>query len=857
MARLVSLTLATGLLFLGTTTRAPGAETKAQQACMTALNRAGAALSKAAGKDFVRCLGDASAGKLPPGQTAEQRLVADPRGVIAKAKAKVTDAATKSCTTTPDFGPTSVLDVTNAFAPTLRIHDVFGPDLDAAVIPKRTDLDGATCQRAVARGMTRVAEAKLKAFNACKTAGLRDGSIASPTDLRACLDVDPGARIATAIARAQVDATDKCATTSIPSAFPGNCAGEPLGSFVVQCIGPEAQCAVCLAVGAADKVGQGCHRFIDGVANPYCGDRPVTNQSIARQWDEELLDAIRHDTPRPTVHARNLFHLSAVMWDAWRAYGGGGSAFLTDESHASADPDGDRAIAISFAAYRLLSHRYALSANATYTQNHLDALMGALGFDPNYTTTVGDEPAAVGNRIGAAMIAFGETDGANEDNNYADPTYTPVNDPMIVKLPGTSMSDPNHWQPLALDVIITQNGIPLPDKVQSNIGARWNGVTPFALTRANPNDVYIDPGPPPRLGTATDADFKQSAVRVIELSSELTPDDATTIDISPGAYGNNSLGANDGTGRPVNPATGQPYASQVVKRGDFGRVLAEFWADGPNSETPPGHWNVLANYVSDHPLAPARQIGGAGPVVSRLEWDVKLYLAVNGAVHDAAITAWGLKRKYDSVRPISMVRYMGGLGQSSDSGGTSYNANGLPLVPGLIEVITAATTAPGQRHQALAGHEGEIAIVAWPGQPTNPSTQYSGVKWIRAVEWVPYQKQTFVTPAFPGYTSGHSTFSRAAAEVLTRFTGSAYFPGGLGEFVGTANSYLTFERGPTTDVHLQWATYYDAADQAGQSRLWGGIHIQADDFNGRLTGSQLGIGAYDKAVQYFDGTVGP
>src|SRR5581483_12483354 len=121
----------------------------------------------------------------------------------------------------------------------------------------------------------------------------------------------------------------------------------------------------------------------------------------------------------------------------------------------------------------------------------------------------------------------------------------------------------------------------------------------------------------------------------------------------------------------------------------------------------------------------------------------------------------------------------------------------------------------------------------------------------------PYQKQTFVTPAFPGYTSGHSTFSRADAEVLTRFTGSAYFPGGLGEFVGTANSYLTFERGPTTDVHLQWATYYDAADQAGQSRLWGGIHIQADDFNGRLTGSQLGIGAYDKAVQYFDGTVGP
>ena len=110
---------------------------------------------------------------------------------------------------------------------------------------------------------------------------------------------------------------------------------------------------------------------------------------------------------------------------------------------------------------------------------------------------------------------------------------------------------------------------------------------------------------------------------------------------------------------------------------------------------------------------------------------------------------------------------------------------------------------------------------------------------------------TFVTPAFPGYTSGHSTFSRAAAEVLTAFTGSPYFPGGLGEFVARADRYLTFERGPTTDVHLQWATYYDAADQAGQSRLWGGIHIPADDFMGRKTGSQIGIAAYAKAVRLF------
>src|SRR5262249_4797054 len=195
-----------------------------------------------------------------------------------------------------------------------------------------------------------------------------------------------------------------------------------------------------------------------GVATGDGGPPPMTTQSVARQWDEEILSAIRIDTPRPTVHARNLFHLSAVMWDAWRAYAIGdsaGSAFLTDESHPSADPETDRAVAISFAAYRLLSHRYALSVNAAASQFSFDARLAALGLDPGYTDTTGDNPAAVGNRIGAAMIAFGESDGANEQANYADPTYVPVNAPLVVKLPGTTMNDPNRWQPLALDANVT------------------------------------------------------------------------------------------------------------------------------------------------------------------------------------------------------------------------------------------------------------------------------------------------------------------------------------------------------------------------------------------------------------------
>ncbi|MBT8216098.1 MAG: phosphatase PAP2 family protein, partial [Acidimicrobiia bacterium] len=210
------------------------------------------------------------------------------------------------------------------------------------------------------------------------------------------------------------------------------------------------------------------------------------------------------------------------------------------------------------------------------------------------------------------------------------------------------------------------------------------------------------------------------------------------------------------------------------------------------------------------------------------------------------------KGHYDYVRPISMIRHMGGLGQSSDHDGPSYHPDGLPLVDGLVEVVTAETTAPGARHVHLAGHEGEIAVRAWTGTPDDPERETAGVDWIRAVEWVPYQKPSFVTPAFAGYISGHSTFSRAAAEVLAGITGSEYFPGGLGEWTIPAGS-LEFEAGPAGDITLQWAAYADAADQAGISRLYGGIHVRADDLAGRVAGEQIGIAAWNKASTYFGG----
>ena len=578
--------------------------------------------------------------------------------------------------------------------------------------------------------------------------------------------------------------------------------------------------------------------------------------SVARRWDEATLDAIRRALPNPPLHARNLFHTSAAMWDAWAAYEPTASGYFLNEKHTASDVTAAREEAMSYAAYRVLTERYMKATGGSDSLSEFDDVMDSLCYPLTVTTTQGDSPAAVGNRIAAAIIAFGLTDGSNETLGYTDPDYKPVNPPLVVASTGIPpMVDPTRWQPLQIPHMISQNGIPVTNGVQQAVGTHWGHVTSFAMPPGGPNGTPIDPGYGPRLGDpATDQALKDQVVEVIRDSSLLDPSSPATIDISPGARGGNSLGTNDGSGHAVNPATGQPYPPDVVNEADFGRVMAEFWADGPKSETPPGHWNVLANLASDK-LAPDLRIGAAGPVVDRLEWDTKMYFALNGALHDAAIAAWGLKGHYDTIRPISLVRYMGGLGQSSDPNGPSYAKEGLPLVQDLIEVITKDRTAPGGPMADLAGHEGEIAIRAWAGQPQDPKTQVGGVKWQLATAWMPYQSPNFVTPSFPGWTSGHSTFSRSAAEVLTAFTGSEYFPGGVGGYTIPKGS-LRFEAGPTTDIPLEWATYYDAADQAGQSRLWGGIHIQADDFTGRKIGSECGKEAWMLAQRYYVGKVG-
>ena len=150
------------------------------------------------------------------------------------------------------------------------------------------------------------------------------------------------------------------------------------------------------------------------------------------------------------------------------------------------------------------------------------------------------------------------------------------------------------------------------------------------------------------------------------------------------------------------------------------------------------------------------------------------------------------------------------------AGSTPFDAE--ELMASGIELVTASSVSSG-RHAGLT--PGKIALHCWPGE-TPQRTAPNGVRWLHAEVWTTYQRTNFVTPAFPGYISGHSTFSRSAAELLTAITGSPFFPGGMGSYTITN---LVNEKGPSQPVTLQWATYYDAGDQVGLSRTWGGITL--------------------------------
>lgn len=616
--------------------------------------------------------------------------------------------------------------------------------------------------------------------------------------------------------------------------------------------------------------------------------------SIARQWNELQLFSIKNDYTRPTVQARNLHYVSAAMYDAWAAYDSVAKPYFLGNTvngyqipfetlPRPVDIKSARHQAINFAAYRLLSHKYSNAPKRSVIFPEYVNKMESFGLDTSFISIdyKSGDPRALGNYIAHHIIKFGLTDGSNEQDDYNNLYYEPINPPLKLDTSGTSgIVDLNRWQPLRFNLFVDQGGNINPNNVPFFLGAEWGNLAPFSLDKnksillerdSNYYRIYHDPGHPPyieALDTAIFGDFqnfyKNGHLMVAQWSTHLNNEDETLWDISPKHIGKSEIfpveprdyfsfynfenGGVKGNGHIVNPKTGMPYESQFVKRSDYARVLAEFWADGPNSETPPGHWFSIFNHACDHPEM-IRKFNGVGPLLDSLEWDIKAYFALGGAVHDAAIAAWSVKGYYDYVRPISAIRGLAELGQATDPELPRYHKDGLPLIPGLTELVTKNDPLVGLNLENLW----EVKIKSWRGYSylTEDNGNVAGVGWILAKNFVPYQRATFVTPPFGGYVSGHSTFSRAAAELLTLFTGDAFFPGGLAEFHAAANTYLIHESGPSQDVTLQWATYRDAADQCSLSRIWGGIHPPQDDIPGRVIGEKVGINAFATCVPLF------
>ncbi len=467
-------------------------------------------------------------------------------------------------------------------------------------------------------------------------------------------------------------------------------------------------------------------------------DPPVpTGANVVIQWNNAALQAIRDTKPGPPMTARALAIVHTCMYDAWAAYDPtangtryGGALRRPAEERLP----GRKSKAVSFAAYRALVDLYP-SDKALF-----DQLMTTMGYDQTDTSTDRTTPQGVGNVAAAAVLALRHVDGSNQlgDLNpgagaYADYTgYAPVNPPTSATSPTplAGIPNPGRWQPLTF---VNQAGATVTPKF---IAPHWGNVMSFAMTTG----AQFRPVPPLAWG---DPALKVQIDELISLQANLT---------------------------------------------DTQKCIAEYWADGPNSELPPGHFNLFGQFVStrDH---------------HTLDDDAKMFFALTNAVHDAGVTTWDAKRAFDYCRPVTAIRAI-------------YN--------------------------------GQI-IQGWKGAGL-------GVGPIDGATWKPFQPDYFPTPPFPEYTSGHSAFSAAGAEILKRFTGSDTFGSSVTIKAHTLHAEPT---NPAADVTLTWASFSAAADEAAVSRRYGGIHFLDGDMRSRTMGRMCATQAYEKAKSFWEGRAVP
>jgi hypothetical protein len=455
---------------------------------------------------------------------------------------------------------------------------------------------------------------------------------------------------------------------------------------------------------------------------------PTAGENVALAWNGVLLEAVSRSSLGPPMVARALAVVHTAMFDAWAAYDD--LAVGTRLGGTLRRPQGERsperqAAAISVAAYLTLTDLFPLLEPSFRGQ--LARLGHAADLDDEEVGSPGD----VGRRAAEAILLFRHHDGANQQGDL-DPAGIPYADYTGYAPRNTPdrITDPNAWQPLA---------VPGPGgatTVQRYLGPHWNRVIPFALASAD----EFRPPPPARFPHGS---YRAQAEEIIQLTARLT---------------------------------------------ERQKVIADYWADGPRTLLPPGHWMLFGRFVS------ARD-------EHDLDRDVVLFFMLANAVFDAGIAAWDAKIHYDYVRPITAIRYL---------------------------------------------KEGK-KVRGWPGWG-------GGLPVLEGEAWMPYQPVTFPTPPFAEYVSGHSTFSAAAAEVLRRFSGSDAF----GMSVVVPPGGVSFDPStPSKPVVLSWPTFSAAADEAGMSRRYGGIHFRAGDLEGRHLGRLVGAKVHERALRHLLGTAAP
>ncbi|MEM7632035.1 MAG: DUF6851 domain-containing protein [Pseudomonadota bacterium] len=518
--------------------------------------------------------------------------------------------------------------------------------------------------------------------------------------------------------------------------------------------------------------------------------------SVSVIWDRVVQQAvIETEGPNgPTIASRAYATMHTAMYDAWSAY---------DEiaTHVSIDLEGDnmkvtggtdtdKAKAMSFAALTVLQELY-----PEQSELYREVMEDRLGYSMEDD---GSREAQIGIDAAEDMLALRANDGSNQENGFADTTgYTPVNPSPL------EINDITRWTP---------ENVPIDpedaDAEQSFLTAHWLEVEGFALPENPDGSTDFSSVLPDAPKTFFTEEFAGSSLDFA--AKEITLGAAVNIDGTDYAAGDTIPVSQALIGTVIN-AEFIAQAERVIEISagltDEQKIIAEFWEDGGGTAFPPGTFMAFAQFVSardDHSI----------------DDDAQMFMIMGNAVMDADIATWQAKVEYDYARPVRLIRDLGELGLIGELG---------------VDEIT--------------GEEGWV-IDAFGGFA--PDGTGLGTATILAENFITFQRPgADPSPPFAEYTSGHSAFSAAGAEVLWLFTGSDAFGGSVTFDPDT----IQFESGvPEDEVTLAWETFTEAADEAGLSRLYGGIHFDDGDLNGRELGREVGQNAYDFALLFFNGT---